>query len=239
MANYALILASGTGSRTGQAIPKQFITVNDKPIFIYTLEKFQNCKEIDGIVIVCLKGWEDFVKSYCQQYGIAKVIDIVVGANDRLHSIFNGIECLQNCNDSDIIIEHDAIRPCVTEEIIVDSINTAKKHDISVSFTPEVDTIYISKDSQSTTEEFNRNILVRGHTPVSFKLQFATKLIQQYKSFPVDNAGGCIATLALALGHSVYGSNGNSKNFKITTKEDLEIFKGLILLQDSHNNNFI
>lgn len=239
MANYALILASGTGSRTGQAVPKQFITVNDKPIIIYTLEKFQNCKEIDGIVVVCLKGWEDFLKTYIQQYGLTKVVDIVSGASDRLHSIFSGLESLQKFNDVNIVVEHDAIRPCVEEDVIVDSIKTAQKHNISVSFTPEVDTIYISKNFENTTEEFNRDILVRGHTPVSFNLQFATKLMKQYQSSHIDNAGGCIATLALALGHCLYGSKGNSKNFKITTKEDLEIFKGLILLEESHKNNFI
>lgn len=239
MANYALILASGTGSRTGQAVPKQFITVNDKPIIIYTLEKFQNCKEIDGIVVVCLKGWEDFLKTYIQQYGITKVVKVVTGENDRLYSIFNGIKFLQGIKAVNIVVEHDAIRPYIDEELILDSIATAQQHNISVSFTPVVDTTYISKDFQQTTEEFNRDILVRGHTPVSFKLEFASKLISQYEAQPIEKVGGCMATLALALGHSLYGSKGNSKNFKITTKEDLEIFKGLILLEESHKNNFI
>ena len=71
MANYALILASGVGSRRGQAIPKQFISVNDKPIIIYTLEKFQECKDLDGIVVLCLQGWEEFLKTHIQQYNIS------------------------------------------------------------------------------------------------------------------------------------------------------------------------
>lgn len=239
MANYALILASGVGSRTGQAIPKQFISVNDKPIIIYTLEKFQECKDIDGIVVVCLQGWEEFLKTHIQQYNISKVIEIVEGGNDRLSSIFNGINSLKDVSPEDIIIQHDSIRPCVTDDIILNSIATAKDKNIAVSFTRVVDTTYISNDFKETSQTFDRDKLVRGHTPVSFTYSFAKHLIDRYKNENIENAGGCMATLALACGYKLYGSKGSDKNFKITTKDDLDIFKGLILLQEQKHNNLI
>ena len=61
MSNIVLLTAAGIGSRTHQFIPKQFLSVKDKPIILYTMEKFQNHPEIDKIAIVCLKGWEDYV----------------------------------------------------------------------------------------------------------------------------------------------------------------------------------
>lgn len=77
--NVAVIIAAGTGNRTGSQIPKQFIHVMDKPILVYTLEKFQKHREIDAIEVVCLKGWEEVLRAYALQYGIAKLKWIVPG----------------------------------------------------------------------------------------------------------------------------------------------------------------
>ena len=71
--NIALIAASGIGSRMESAVPKQFLTVFDKPVIIYTMEKFENHKDIDVIAVVCLKGWEDILYSYVKQYNITKL----------------------------------------------------------------------------------------------------------------------------------------------------------------------
>ena len=71
--NVAILTAGGVGSRFGQDVPKQFLSVNDKPLIIYTMEKFQNHPEIDYIAVVCLKGWEDMLTAYAKQYNISKL----------------------------------------------------------------------------------------------------------------------------------------------------------------------
>ena len=79
--NIALIIAGGSGSRMGQAIPKQFINVYDKPILIYTLEGFEKHPQIDEIGVVCIKGWEQALWAYAKQFNITKLKWIVEGGN--------------------------------------------------------------------------------------------------------------------------------------------------------------
>lgn len=115
----ALLTAGGVGNRMGQDIPKQFMTINEKPILVYTLEAFQNHKEIDAIAVVCLNGWEPMLQAYANQYKITKLKWIFKGGSSNQESIHNGICGLREngCNDSDIVIIHDGVRPLVSEKL--------------------------------------------------------------------------------------------------------------------------
>lgn len=86
MSNIALILGGGVGSRMQQDIPKQFLTVNDCPIIIYTMQAFQNHPEIDAIAVVCLEGWENVLQAYAKQFNITKLKHIVRGGDNRQSS---------------------------------------------------------------------------------------------------------------------------------------------------------
>ena len=117
----ALIIAGGSGKRTGQDIPKQFININDKPIIIYTLEGFQKHPDIDAIEVVCLDGWHEILRAYAKQYNITKLEWVVSGGKSGQESIRNGIYNLEGkCEDNDIIIIHDGIRPMIDEEVLSD-----------------------------------------------------------------------------------------------------------------------
>ena len=117
--NTAIIIAGGIGSRMGQEIPKQFLTVNEIPIIIYTLKAFQQHKNIDRIVVACLSGWEEALKAYCKQFAITKLEAVVVAGNTRFESICNGLNYLEKSScSSDLITIHDANRPLVLENII-------------------------------------------------------------------------------------------------------------------------
>ena len=120
--NIAMILAGGCG-RTEQDIPKQFMNVYDKPLIIYTLENFERHPDIDGIAVVCLEGWHEVLKAYARQYGISKLNWILDGGADGQESTHKGITALRDvCENDDIILVHDAIRPFITEEVIADAI---------------------------------------------------------------------------------------------------------------------
>lgn len=108
MSTFALLLASGRGQRMRQDIPKKFINVYDKPIIIYTLENFQYHPEIDGIIVVCLDGWQDILRAYSRQYNITKLKKIVNGGASVQESTRNGVFALKDfCADDDIVIIHD------------------------------------------------------------------------------------------------------------------------------------
>ena len=89
--NVAIVIAGGSGQRSGQDIPKQFIHVYDKPILIYTLEGFQKHPQIDAIGLVCIDGWHDVVRAYAKQFNIDKLQWIISGGRTTQESIRNGV----------------------------------------------------------------------------------------------------------------------------------------------------
>ena len=126
MANKALIIAGGVGSRMGQDIPKQFLNVYDKPVIIYTLEAFQRHPNIDEIYCVCLDGWHDILRAYAKQFGITKLIDIFNGGESAQESIRNGVMSI-SADEDDVIIIHDGVRPLVDDSVLSDVIIKCKE----------------------------------------------------------------------------------------------------------------
>ena len=115
MSNIALIIAGGSGARMGQDIPKQFLTVNEKPVIAYTLEAFQNHPEIDAIAVVCIEGWEQVLTAYAKQFGITKLQHVIPGGENGQGSIRNGVyELEKHYAPEDLVLIHDAIRPMVS-----------------------------------------------------------------------------------------------------------------------------
>ena len=124
MKNIALIIAGGSGNRMHQDIPKQFLTVNERPVIVYTLEAFEKHPEIDAIAVVCIAGWEQVLWAYAKQFNITKLQYVVPGGKNGQDSIRNGVYELQKHFDpEDIVLIHDAIRPMVSAEIISDGID--------------------------------------------------------------------------------------------------------------------
>ncbi|MBO4493634.1 MAG: 2-C-methyl-D-erythritol 4-phosphate cytidylyltransferase, partial [Ruminococcus sp.] len=124
MANIGLLIAGGSGNRMHQDIPKQFITVYERPVIVYTLEAFQNHPEIDAIAVVCIEGWEQVLWAYAKQFNITKLKYVVPGGKNGQDSIRNGVyELEKHFSVDDLVLIHDAIRPMVSAEIISDCIS--------------------------------------------------------------------------------------------------------------------
>ena len=105
MANIALIIAGGSGARMHQNIPKQFLTINERPVIIYTLEAFQKHADIDAIAVVCINGWEPVLLAYANQFNITKLNYIIPGGETGQESIYNGIcELKKYYSDDDIVL---------------------------------------------------------------------------------------------------------------------------------------
>lgn len=235
--NYALLTAGGVGSRMHMDIPKQFICVNEKPIIVYTLEKFQTHPDIDGICVVCLDGWKDILKSYAEKYSITKLKWIASGGKNGQQSIISGVRTLEKyINKDDIVIISDGNRPFVSHDIISDAIVKSKMYGSAVSHTPCVEAMYVkdehddnlsSEQSLFSNTLLDRNKLIKAQTPNAFPLK---KLLWAYgeaeKRGITDSVASC--TLMTELGEKVYFSMGSPMNFKITTQEDLILFKAMV-----------
>lgn len=234
--NVAIIIAGGSGQRMGQDIPKQFINVYDKPVLIYTLEGFQRHPQIDEIEVVCIEGWHDMVRAYARQFGLTKVKWIVSGGENCQESIRNGVYGLEGkCSPEDTIIIHDGIRPLVDATVLSDVIVKCEQYGNAVTSLPYNEQIFVVDDEISTTEYIPRERLRRVSTPQAYKFE---KLIWAYREAYEKKIGiygsSYTNTMMVELGERLYFAAGSEKNIKLTTKDDLEMFKAYLRADQSN-----
>lgn len=226
--NIALIIAGGSGARMHQNIPKQFLNVYDKPVIVYTLEAFERHKEIDAIMVVCIKGWEHILNAYAEQFNIKKLKHVVIGGENGQASIRNGVfELEKYYSGEDIILIHDAIRPLVSEEIISDCIRVAKKNGSAVAVIPCAEAMLETENQISAKKSYPRECLKRTQTPQAFSLKTIGELHREALDAGITNSIAT-CTLMTELGKQVFFSCGSEKNIKLTTVEDIDIFKALL-----------
>ncbi len=230
MANIALIIAGGSGHRMGQDIPKQFINVYDKPILLYTLEGFEKHPQIDAIEVVCIDGWHDVLWAYAKQFNITKLKWVISGGSTGQESIRNGIYNLEGkCDEEDIVIVHDGIRPMVDASVLSDVIEKAKKYGNAVTSLPYNEQIFIIDDEISTVQYIPRETLRRVSTPQAYRFGLVDKAYHTAFEKEIGIYGSSYTnTMMVELGERLYFAAGSDKNIKLTTKDDLEMFKAYI-----------
>lgn len=231
--NVAVILAGGTGTRVGADIPKQFIKVLGKPILVYTLDNFQTNDQIDAIEIVCHKDWLDEVQKICNEYRVSKLKWLTTGGDTFQESTLNGIYNLRGkISSDDIVVISFGVSPFTTPDIINDSIRVAKEHGNAISAEDLVLCTCIKDDEFSTTKNLIRETIKGFSNPWTFRYG---ELLEAYEE---SQRRGILSDLEphttsvyLALGKRLWFSKSSGYNFKITLKEDLDKFEGLLLLK--------
>lgn len=228
--NIAVIIAGGMGQRMGQDIPKQFINVYDKPVIIYTLEGFQRHPQIDAIEVVCIDGWHDILRAYARQFNITKLQWVVSGGSTGQESIRNGIFNLEDkCSVDDIIIIHDGIRPLVDDTVLSDVIIKCQQYGNAVSSMPYNEQIFVVDDDISTIKYIPRETLRRVSTPQAYKFGVIDRGYHRAFEEGIGIYGSSYAnTMMVELGERLYFAAGSDKNIKLTTKDDLEMFKAYL-----------
>ena len=226
----AIIIAGGSGSRMGHDIPKQFININDKPVLIYTLEGFQKHPQIDAIEVVCIDGWHEVLWAYAKQFGITKLKWIVSGGETGQESIRNGVFNLEDkLSEDDIVIIHDGIRPLVDEAVLSDVIVKARQYGNGVSSLPYNEQIFLIDDEISTTKFIPRETLRRVQTPQAYRFDLLDSKYHEAFEKKIGIYGSHYTnTMMVELGVRLYFASGSDKNIKLTTKDDLELFKAYL-----------
>lgn len=222
--NIALILAGGVGLRSGEKIPKQFVEVNEKPIIIYTLEKFQACNSVDGIVITCVEEWIPNLEKYVDTFEITKVLKIVKGGKNGLESVKKGLDALNMCSDDDLVLIHDAVRPFVDEKSIEENIKVAAKYGLALTSVDLLETLVYSEDGIVGERVIDRKNMKRILTPQTFNYRLLKDLYEdESKLDPIKYPS--TFSLYMSTGAKVFCSKGSEKNIKITYPEDIEYFR--------------
>ncbi|MDY5578094.1 MAG: IspD/TarI family cytidylyltransferase [Lachnospiraceae bacterium] len=227
--NIALLIAGGSGNRMGQEIPKQFLTVYERPVIMYTLEVFQRHPEVDVIAVVCIAGWESVLQAYANQFNITKLGYIIPGGKNGQDSIRNGVyELEKHFTSEDVVLIHDAIRPMVSAEIISDCIRVTKEKGNAIAVIPCAEAMLQTEDGEMSVGSYPRNRLKRTQTPQGFHLGDICDLHRRALKAGITNSiASC--TLKIEMGEKVYFSKGSEKNIKLTTVEDIDIFKALLM----------
>ena len=230
--NIALIIAGGSGQRMGQDIPKQFINVFDKPVLIYTLEGFQKHPQIDAIEVVCIDGWHDILWAYAKQFNITKLKWVISGGNSGQESIRNGVYNLEDkCSSEDTIMIHDGIRPLVEPSVLSDVIAKCKLYGNAVTSMPYNEQIFvIDEDDETTTSKFiPRETLRRVSTPQAYNFKLLDEKYHEAFEKEIGIHGSHYTnTMMVELGVKLHFAAGSDKNIKLTTKDDLEMFKAYL-----------
>ena len=224
-----VLLAGGVGTRMkSDDLPKQFLVVGGKPIIIHTMEAFQKHPSIDAIIVVTLESWTEVLWAYAKQFNITKLKWVVPGGATGQDSIFCGLSALkENVSDDDLIMIHDGNRPLVSSDIISDSLVTFEKYGSAVAAIPCTEVVFVSDDKIKSKESIDRSRLMRTQTPHSYKFGelYNAHLEAQSKGI-TSTAASC--ELMKELGKETYFSKGSEENIKITTLDDLKIFKSIL-----------
>ena len=224
--NIALILASGSGTRmVGLKTPKQFCLVNNKPLFLYSIEAFDKNLSIDAIVIVTQSNYVGKVQNICDENALFKVRLVTAGGETRQESVYKGLKAIKEfAQDDDIILIHDSARPLVSKEIIDSNIKGCEKFGAVETAVKTNDTIVKAGESN---EVLDRSNLYQVQTPQTFRYSIILKAHQQALKKGITSA-----TDDAQLVEGVQIVNGESTNFKITTIQDLKLFEALLKKED-------
>lgn len=220
---YAIIPAGGKGKRSGLKTPKQYLKFDGKELIVYTLQVFQKNKLVDEIVLSAEPEYFDLLISLKKKYKLTKISTIVEGGAERQDSVFNALSSL-NAKPTDIVIVHDAARALLPQPVLTNAITTAKKKGNALVCIKAKDTLIKGKETVSSY--LNRDEVYYVQTPQIFKYSDLLKAMN--KAYKENFLGTDESMLVSRTRKKISIVDGSTLNFKITTNEDLEMFRKLV-----------
>lgn len=235
MENIAIIFAGGSGVRMGAGVPKQFLEINGRPILIHTLQLFQEHEEIDCIYLAVNEEYICYAQQLLKEYRIDKVAAVVPGGETAQDSIYHALKRAAREHSSDsIVLIHDGVRPFVEYEVISDNIASVKKYGSAITSTLCYETILISKDGERVETLPLRKDSYSAQAPQSFYLK---DILEAHERIRATEQGyenmvdAC--TIYRALGRQPHIVLGNRGNIKVTTPEDVYMFRALLQYKEN------
>lgn len=225
--NVAVILAGGNSGRNLHSIPSQFINIQGKPIIVYCMEAYQAHPAIHDLYVVCLKGWENIVKAYADQYGIHKLRGLIPAGKSGIASLGNAVEYLRNCySPEDTVIIQESTRPQITTETISKLLQVCNETGSATICHTMRD--YVQFDiSERAVKYVDRDNLIALQSPEAHNLQLLMDVFDQAKRMKHPFTETCFTMLLYHLGYNVNFVKSDVNNIKIVREEDLAIFKAV------------
>lgn len=226
--NVAVILAGGKSHRNRQNIPNQFINILGKPVIVYCLEAYQSHPAIDDIYIVCLKGWEQIVTAYAEQYRITKLRGLIPGASTGILSVKNGLEYLQSeYNKEDTIIFQEATRPLISVDMISKLLQSCYENDVAILSQSMKDYLQFTYVDDKASY-IDRESAVCVQSPEAYKFRKICEVFEKAKEEQLPLSESCCAMLMYNLGYKINFVENSANNVKIVLQEDIAVATALI-----------
>lgn len=230
----AMILAGGVGSRVGADRPKQFVEIFGKPVVVYTIEIFQKNSNIDAIEVVCHKEWKEYLINMIEQYNLDKVKWVTDGGETFQDSVMNGINNLKDKIKSDdyVLIQYGAA-PFTSDKIVNDVIRVMQDKGSAVTATPCYQLLGSNDENATSKTWVDRDKYIQIACPYGFKYSYLLDIYKRAEERGLlETIEPHTTSLMYALGDTLYQAYGDQTNIKITTREDLELFKRIIPLNN-------
>lgn len=221
----AVVPAAGLGTRMGGNTPKQYLTIGNLPLLVYSLQIFQELEEI-GEVILSVPAAD---REYCwrkivQPFGLEKVTKVVAGGARRQDSVRNGLAAISGRPDG--VLVHDGVRPFINQVMVRKVIDCAGKTGAAVVAMPIHDTVKRVDPSGIIQETLKREELWQIQTPQVFRYDWLVEAHQQAQDHQWDVTDD--AALIERMGYPVSVVEGSCFNIKVTKPDDLVFGKAIL-----------
>lgn len=229
--NIAVIFAGGVGKRMkSTGMPKQFLKIDDVPIIVHTLQKFQESNDVGAIVVACVESHIEYMKDLVSQYNITKVKNVVRGGKTGQESIYNALKAAKKISETneDIVLIHDGVRPIIDSDLIKRNIENVKKYGSAISSVAQKETTILVDNEKKYIESVTpRDVTYIARAPQSF---FLKEILENHEKARIEGKNDYIDSASL-MRH--YGKNltiveCDSDNIKITTPDDYYIVKAIL-----------
>ena len=237
--NIALIFAGGTGNRMGAAIPKQFLKINGIPILVHTMRLFERHPEIDRMYLAVPETFLAQARELVSEYSLNKTQKVIPGGDSAQDTIYRLLKAAEEENPGDsVVLLHDGVRPFIQMDLITRSIEAVKQYGSAVTCIPSYETVIVSGDGENVGEVPYRRQTYTAQAPQSFYLQEILDAHEQIRSRPEGYENMVDAcTILRTLRRPVHMVRGNRGNLKITTPEDVFLYRALLEFRE-HEETF-
>ena len=220
----AIIVAAGKGTRMGANIDKMFLELRGRPVVAHTWQRFEECPQVDEIVLVMREGMQSSFAEVAELYKFKKKFRLVPGGKERQDSVWNGLVAVSQ--KTEIVAVQDAARPCTSCALIAATIEAAFKTGAAVAAQPVTDTIKESADGKLISRTLDRSRLWAVQTPQTFRIEVLRQAMEEVRRAGVvvtDDTAACEL-----VGQPVQLVLSTQPNPKVTRLEDLPYIEILL-----------
>jgi 2-C-methyl-D-erythritol 4-phosphate cytidylyltransferase len=228
--NYGIIVAAGKSERMQADVDKAFLSLGPKPVLAYSLQAFEECPDIDEVILVVRKKRVAGARAMARMFGCAKVTQVIAGGNKRQTSVINGLECMGP--EARFVTVHDGARPCVSPKLISETVRVARRYGSAVAAKRITDTVKYVEAGLTVTRTLDRSKLWAVQTPQTFRVDLLKKAYEAVtqKDLTVTDEASAVELLP----EDVHLVEAMEPNIKITTGEDLPVAAALLKLDPAN-----